>query len=90
MIVHAGPDRARAWAVRWRGVLIEGPSGAGKSDSGAALPATTGFDSWPTTACCFSARASLCSGARRRPLEGLIEARGVGVLRESLGLPFCR
>ena len=87
MIVHAGLVAARVDGA-WRGALIEGPSGAGKSDlalraldHGLRLVADDRVVLWA------------CDGALygRAPdtLAGLIEVRGLGVLREP-ALPFCR
>ena len=85
MIVHAGLIACRqngsGVGGAWRGVLIEGPSGAGKSDL--ALRALQ--HGWRLVA---DDRTLLwaCDGALfgRAPdvLAGLIEARGIGVIRE--------
>jgi serine kinase of HPr protein (carbohydrate metabolism regulator) len=85
VIVHAGLVAQRVGG-RWAGVLIEGASGGGKSDlalrlldHGFRLVADDRVVLWT------------CSGALfgRAPdtLRGLIEVRGVDVLRES-ALPF--
>lgn len=73
---------------RWRGALIEGSSGAGKSDlalrvieQGARLVADD-------RTVVFVSRGMLF-GRAAAPLEGLIEARGVGVVA-SPSLPMAR
>lgn len=78
-IRHAGLIAARLGG-RWRGVLIEGPSGAGKSDLalrcldlGFRLVADDRVELWASGGRLF--------GAAPAALAGLIEVRGVGVLR---------
>jgi len=83
MIRHAGLIARRAdgpGGGLWRGVLIEGPSGAGKSDlalraldAGFALVADDRVELWVSAGRLF--------GKAPGPLAGLIEARGVDVLR---------
>lgn len=67
-------------AGAWRGVLIEGPSGSGKSDlalraldRGFALVADDRVELWVSGGRLF--------GAAPAPLAGLIEARGLDILR---------
>jgi serine kinase of HPr protein (carbohydrate metabolism regulator) len=81
VILHAGLV-ALYHRGEWRGVLIEGASGAGKSDLALrliardfALVADDRVKVWPVGGRLF--------GAAPWPLHGLIEARGVGVLRQS-------
>jgi serine kinase of HPr protein (carbohydrate metabolism regulator) len=86
LILHAGLIAARAGG-RWRGVLVQGPADAGKSDlalramaEGFALVADDRVLLW-------------VSGGRlygRAPdtLEGLLEIRGLDVVRVST-VPFC-
>lgn len=78
MIVHAGL-LARRDGPRWRGVLIEGPSGSGKSDlalraldAGWSLVADDRVLVWACEGRLY--------GRAPDPIEGLIEARGLGVL----------
>lgn len=79
MIRHAGLIAVRGGGS-WRGVLIEGPSGAGKSDlalraleAGFALVADDRVELWVSGGRLF--------GCAPPALEGLIEARGVDILR---------
>lgn len=79
MILHAGLI-ARFDSGRWRGALIEGPSGAGKSDlalraldAGWALVADDRTLVWTSGMGLF--------GRAPETLAGLIEARGLGVVR---------
>jgi len=79
MIRHAGLIAARLGGD-WRGVLIEGPSGSGKSDLalraldlGFALVADDRVELWVSDGRLF--------GAAPAPLAGLIEARGLDILR---------
>ncbi len=72
----------------WRGVLLSGPSGAGKSDL--ALRAIA--DGWRLVAddrVLVWLSGGVAYGRAVDPLEGLIEARGLGVLAQPR-LPFVR
>ena len=80
MIVHAGLI-ALLGASGWRGVLVEGPSGAGKSDLalraldlGFRLVADDRAELWRSGGRLF--------GRAPDALAGLIEVRGLGVVRE--------
>jgi len=78
---HAGLIALRLGGL-WRGVMIEGASGAGKSDL-----ALRAFDLGFRLVAddrtqVFLSRGRLF-GRAPKPLSGLIEARGVGVLRQS-------
>jgi serine kinase of HPr protein (carbohydrate metabolism regulator) len=80
MIRHAGLVALRLDGM-WRGALIEGPSGAGKSDlalraieAGFRLVADDRVTVWASGGALF--------GRAPDPIGGLIESRGVGVLRE--------
>jgi serine kinase of HPr protein (carbohydrate metabolism regulator) len=80
MIRHAGLV-ARRFGGSWRGALIEGPSGSGKSDL--ALRAIGhGFRlAADDRTLVFASRGRLF-GRAPGILSGLIEVRGLGVLRE--------
>ncbi|WP_293901908.1 HPr kinase/phosphorylase [Phenylobacterium sp.] len=86
MILHAGLI-ARRMQGRWRGVLIQGPSGAGKSDL--ALRALDhGFRLVADDRVLLWAVDGRLYGRAPDALGGLIEVRGVDVLR--LGaVAFC-
>jgi serine kinase of HPr protein (carbohydrate metabolism regulator) len=78
VIRHAGLI-ARFESGAWRGVLIEGPSGAGKSD----LMLRALGDGWSLAAddrVLIWADGGRLFGRAPDPLDGLIEARGLGVL----------
>jgi serine kinase of HPr protein (carbohydrate metabolism regulator) len=87
VIAHAGLVARRIGGL-WRGVLIQGPSGAGKSDlalrcldQGFRLVADDRVSLW--------AAEGRLWGRAPDTLAGLIEVRGVGVLRvEAVG--FCQ
>ena len=86
MIAHAGL-LAKRIGGRWRGALIEGPAGAGKSDlairaleAGLRLVADDRVLLWVSGGRLY--------GRAPDPLAGLIEVRGLDVLRES-ALPYC-
>jgi serine kinase of HPr protein (carbohydrate metabolism regulator) len=85
MIVHAGLV-ARRIGGRWRGVLIEGPSGGGKSDL-ALRALDDGFVLVADDRVRLFAAQGRLFGRAPEPLAGLIEARGVGVIRAPF-LPF--
>ena len=80
-LVHAGLVAARV-AGHWRGVLIEGPPGAGKSDL--ALRAIgAGFRLVADDRVWLFASGGRLFGRAPEPILGLIEARGLGLLREA-------
>jgi len=79
--LHAGLIALRLDGL-WRGALIEGPSGAGKSDlalralaEGFRLVADDRVLAWTS--------GGLLYGRAPDPLGGLMESRGLGVLRQS-------
>ena len=87
MIAHAGLI-ARRVSSGWQGVLIEGPSGSGKStlalralEAGWRLVADDRVLLWTSGGGLY--------GRAPDALSGLVEARGVGVLREP-ALPLAR
>jgi serine kinase of HPr protein (carbohydrate metabolism regulator) len=81
MIIHAGLIALRV-AGAWRGALIQGPSGAGKSDlTIRALEA--GFRLVADDRVVVFVSDGLLFGRAPDALRGLIEVRGLGVLRET-------
>jgi serine kinase of HPr protein (carbohydrate metabolism regulator) len=80
LIVHAGLI-ARRIDGRWRGALIEGPSGAGKSDL-ALRALALGFRLVADDRVILWACDGRLFGRAPAPLAGLLEVRGVGVLRQ--------
>lgn len=87
MIRHAGLVARRSDGF-WRGALIEGDSGAGKSDlalralnHGFRLVADDRVEVWTDAGRLF--------GRSPDPLQGLIEARGLGVLAVP-AVAFCQ
>jgi serine kinase of HPr protein (carbohydrate metabolism regulator) len=80
LIAHAGLVARRERGV-WRGALIEGPSGSGKSDLTLRLLDEAGF----RLVADDRVRLWVCDGRLfgRAPetLDGLAEARGLGILR---------
>jgi serine kinase of HPr protein (carbohydrate metabolism regulator) len=86
VIRHAGLI-ARRLAGRWCGVLIEGPSGAGKSDL-ALRALDQGFRLVADDRVLLWAVDGRLYGRAPEPLGGLIEARGVDVLRVG-AVGFC-
>ena len=87
MIRHAGLI-ARRIAGAWRGALIEGPSGVGKSDL-ALRALDQGFSLVADDRVLVFVSNGKLFGRALETLEGLIEARGVGVLSQPCR-PFCR
>jgi serine kinase of HPr protein (carbohydrate metabolism regulator) len=86
MIRHAGLIARRMGGV-WRGVLIEGPSGAGKSDL-ALRALDQGFRLVADDRVLVWTDAGRLFGRAPDTLSGLIEVRGVDVLRVE-PLPYC-
>jgi serine kinase of HPr protein (carbohydrate metabolism regulator) len=85
MIVHAGLIALHTGG-RWRGVLISGPAGVGKSDL-ALRALDQGFRLVADDRTRLFADQGQLYGRAPGPLAGLIEARGLGVLRR-MALPF--
>lgn len=81
IIRHAGLI-ARRLGGCWRGVLIEGGSGTGKSEL-ALRALEAGFRLVADDRTLIWASGGAVFGRAPRPLAGLIEARGQGILRES-------
>lgn len=79
MIRHAGLI-ARRHGGGWRGALIEGPSGVGKSDL-ALRALSEGFRLVADDRTLLFVSGGRLFGRAPAPLHGLIEARGVGILR---------
>jgi serine kinase of HPr protein (carbohydrate metabolism regulator) len=81
MILHAGLIALRVRGA-WRGVLIRGPSACGKSDLALrALDADFRLVADDRTLLFVSG--GVLFGRAPGPLQGLIEIRGVGVVRKS-------
>jgi serine kinase of HPr protein (carbohydrate metabolism regulator) len=80
MILHAGLI-ARRLGGAWRGVLIQGPSGAGKSDL-ALRALDAGFRLVADDRTVLFVSGGLLFGRAPGPLQGLIEIRGLGVVRQ--------
>jgi serine kinase of HPr protein (carbohydrate metabolism regulator) len=81
MIIHAGLIACRTGGV-WRGVLVEGPSGSGKSDL--ALRAIgEGFSLVADDRTLMFQSGGRLFGRAPASLHGLIEARGVGIVRHT-------
>ena len=80
MIVHAGLVALRLGG-RWRGALIEGPSGAGKSDL-ALRALEAGFRLVADDRVILWTSGGRLYGRAPDTLSGLIEAWGVGVVRQ--------
>lgn len=87
MIVHAGLIATYLDGF-WRGVLIEGPSGSGKSDL-ALRALDEGFRLVADDRVLLWACEGALYGRAPLSLEGLIEARGLGICREP-ALALCR
>ncbi len=86
MIRHAGLIAQRV-AGRWLGALITGPSGAGKSDL-ALRALAQGFRLVADDRVVLWASAGRLFGRAPDALHGLIEVRGLDVLRAE-ALPLC-
>ena len=86
MIRHAGLIARRAGGL-WRGALIEGPSGAGKSDL-ALRALDQGFRLVADDRVLVWADDGRLYGRAPQTLAGLIEVRGVDVLRIE-PVPLC-
>lgn len=80
MILHAGLIALRARG-RWRGALIQGPSGSGKSDL-ALRAIDAGFCLVADDRVLLFVSQGSLFGRAPDSLNGLIEARGAGVVRE--------
>ena len=87
LILHAGLLALR-WRGRWRGVLVQGPSGSGKSDL-ALRSLDTGFRLVADDRTCVWSSGGRPYGRAPDPLSGLMEVRGVDVVRAPV-LAFCR
>ena len=87
MILHAGLIARRVDGL-WRGVLIDGPSGVGKSDL-ALRAAQQGFRLVADDRVVAFLSGGRLYGRAPDTLAGLIEVRGVGVVRHD-PLPFAR
>ena len=81
MIVHAGLIALRR-PDGWAGILVEGPSGAGKSDL-ALRALEAGFRLVSDDRTCLFASSSRLFGRAPSALFGMIEARGLGVVRQN-------
>ena len=87
MILHAGLIARRVGGL-WLGVLIHGPSGAGKSDL-ALRAAQQGFRLVADDRVVAFLSGGRLYGRAPDTLAGLIEVRGVGIVRHER-LPFAR
>lgn len=85
MIRHAGLIARRVDGL-WRGVLIEGPSGCGKSDL-AVRALDAGFRLVADDRTVVWAQAGQLFGRAPDTLRGLLEVRGLDVVRET-AVPF--
>jgi serine kinase of HPr protein (carbohydrate metabolism regulator) len=85
--MHAGFVALRLGGL-WRGALITGPSGAGKSDL-ALRALDEGFRLVADDRTIVFVSGGRLFGCAPAPLQGLIEARGIGVL-PSPSLPFAQ
>lgn len=84
---HAG--LLALWSAgRWRGVLVQGPSGSGKSDL-ALRALDLGFRLVADDRTLVWSSGGAAYGRAPETLAGLLEVRGVGVLRTP-ALDFCR
>lgn len=86
MIRHAGLIARRASGT-WRGILIEGTSGAGKSDL-ALRALSAGFRLVSDDRVVLWTSQGRLFGRSPDPLAGLIEVRGLDVVRVD-ALPLC-
>jgi serine kinase of HPr protein (carbohydrate metabolism regulator) len=85
MILHAGLIAVQV-AGAWRGALIQGPSGSGKSDL-ALRALDCGFRLVADDRVVVFVSAGRLFGRAPPSIHGLIEVRGLGVVREAaLGL----
>jgi len=86
-VLHAG--LLALWSGgRWRGVLVQGPSGSGKSDL-ALRALDLGFRLVSDDRTLVWSSDGAAFGRAPETLAGLLEVRGVGVLRVP-ALAFCR
>lgn len=85
-VVHGGLI-ARRQDGFWRGALIQGPSGVGKSDL-ALRALEAGFRLVADDRVVAFANAGRAWGKPHETLAGLLEIRGLGVVRTP-ALPFC-
>ncbi|HRO14607.1 MAG TPA: serine kinase [Paracoccus sp. (in: a-proteobacteria)] len=81
--VQASSIHATVVAVDGRGLLIRGPSGSGKSSLALMLMAT-GAVLVADDRVCLARRGDVVLARAPAPLAGLIEARGVGILRAAV------
>jgi serine kinase of HPr protein (carbohydrate metabolism regulator) len=81
MILHAGLIARRRHGF-WRGALIQGPSGCGKSDL-ALRALSLGFSLVADDRTLVFVSDGRLFGRAPAPLAGLMEIRGLGVVRES-------
>jgi serine kinase of HPr protein (carbohydrate metabolism regulator) len=81
VILHAGLIAAHVGGL-WRGVLIEGASGAGKSDL-ALRALSAGFRLVADDRVVVFVSGGRLYGRAPAPLAGLIEVRGLGVVRRA-------
>lgn len=86
-VLHAGLLALRS-GDRWRGVLVEGPSGSGKSDL-ALRALDAGFRLVADDRTVVWTSGGLAFGRAPETLSGLLEVRGVGVVRIP-ALDICR
>jgi serine kinase of HPr protein (carbohydrate metabolism regulator) len=87
MIRHAGLLAARVGG-HWRGVLVEGASGAGKSDLALRALAAGMMRLVADDRTLVWAVGGRLYGRAPEPLAGLLEVRGLDIVRET-ALPFC-
>ena len=85
--VHAGLVALRVGGA-WRGALLQGPSGVGKSDLTIRALAQ-GFRLVADDRVELFASGGRLWGVAPRPLAGLMEVRGLGVVRAPVLRPLC-